>query len=126
MSDKKSTKYAIKSGLLIDGTGNTPLHDVFVVINNGKIDSISKRVDSSLEVLDAGNLTVMPGMIDSHLHIAGHWTDKFVEETIVRPTELLLIKAIYDIQDLLDAGFTTVRDCGGTKVPIFEWRLKPG
>jgi imidazolonepropionase-like amidohydrolase len=126
MSDKKSTKYAIKSGLLIDGTGNTPLHDVFVVVNNGKIDSISKRVDSSLEVLDAGNLTVMPGMIDSHLHIAGHWTDKFVEETIVRPTELLLIKAIYDIQDLLDAGFTTVRDCGGTNGPYLRMAVEAG
>lgn len=126
MSDKKRTKYAIKSGLLIDGTGNTPLHDVFVVINNGKIDSISKRVDSSIEVLDAGNFTVMPGMIDSHLHIGGHWTDKWVEETVVRPTELLLIKAIYDIQDLLDAGFTTVRDCGGTNGPYLRMAVEAG
>ena len=126
MSNMKSGKFAIKSGLLIDGTGNTPLHDVYVVINGGKIESISKHVDPSMEVLDAANLTVMPGMIDSHLHIAGHWTDKFVEETIVRPTELLLIKAVYDIQDLLDAGFTTVRDCGGNNGPYLRMAVEAG
>jgi len=126
MSESKSSKFAIKSGLLIDSTGASPKNDVYVVVNNGKIESISKSVDSSVEVFDASNYTVMPGLIDSHLHIAGHLTDKFVEESIVRPTEVLLIKSVYDVQDLLAAGFTTVRDCGGINAPYLRMAIEGG
>jgi len=126
MSNTKSSKYAIKSGLLIDGTGNTPQNDVYVVVNDKKIESISKTVDPSMEVVDAGNYTVMPGMIDSHLHIAGHWTDKFVEEEVVRPNELHLVKAAVDVYDLLDAGFTTVRCCGGSIGPYIRMSIEAG
>ncbi|MCX8188714.1 MAG: amidohydrolase family protein [Nitrososphaeria archaeon] len=126
MSGSPSSRFAIKCGLLLDGTGKDPLHDIFVVVNNGKIESISKNVDGPIEVVDAGNYTVMPGLIDSHLHLAGHLTDKFVEESIVTPYEIHLIKALYDIQDLLSAGYTTVRDCGSLQGPYLKMAVESG
>ncbi|MEM0385384.1 MAG: amidohydrolase family protein [Nitrososphaeria archaeon] len=112
--------------MLLDGTGKEPLHDAFVVVSNGKIESISKNVESSIEIVDAGNYTVMPGLIDAHLHLAGHLTDKFVEESIVTPYEIHLIKALYDIQDLLAAGYTTIRDCGSLQGPYLKMAVESG
>jgi imidazolonepropionase-like amidohydrolase len=40
-------------------------------------------------------------------------SDRFIEEQLVRPPQLALIKSAYDAFDLLKAGFTTVKDCGG-------------
>jgi imidazolonepropionase-like amidohydrolase len=126
MSRPSTSRFAVKCGLLLDGTGKNPLNDVFLVVNNGVIESISKTVDPSLEVLDAGNYTVMPGLIDAHLHLAGHLTDKFVEESIVTPYEIHLIKALYDIQDLLSSGYTTVRDCGSLQGPYLKMAVESG
>lgn len=56
---------------------------------------------------------MMPGLIDSHLHLIGFKTDHFIEEMLIRPQQLGLIKSVYDVVDLLEAGFTTVKDCGG-------------
>lgn len=126
MSGPPSSRFAVKCGLLLDGTGKEPLHDVFAVVNNGKIESISKNVESSIEIVDAGNCTVMPGLIDAHLHLAGHLTDKFVEESIVTPYEIHLIKALYDIQDLLAAGYTTIRDCGSLQGPYLKMAVESG
>ncbi|MEM1985550.1 MAG: amidohydrolase family protein [Nitrososphaeria archaeon] len=126
MSGPPSSRFAVKCGLLLDGTGKEPLHDAFVVVSNGKIESISKNVESSIEIVDAGNYTVMPGLIDAHLHLAGHLTDKFVEESIVTPYEIHLIKALYDIQDLLAAGYTTIRDCGSLQGPYLKMAVESG
>ncbi len=126
MSGPPSSRFAVKCGLLLDGTGKEPLQDVFVVVGNGKIESISKNVEPSIEVVDAGNYTVMPGLIDAHLHLAGHLTDKFVEESIVTPYEIHLIKALYDIQDLLSAGYTTIRDCGSLQGPYLKMAVESG
>ncbi|MEM4522029.1 MAG: hypothetical protein QW738_02230, partial [Nitrososphaeria archaeon] len=126
MSGPPSSRFAVKCGLLLDGTGKEPLHDAFVVVSNGKIESISKNVESSIDIVDAGNYTVMPGLIDAHLHLAGHLTDKFVEESIVTPYEIHLIKALYDIQDLLAAGYTTIRDCGSLQGPYLKMAVESG
>jgi len=118
MFNSKKSKFAVKAGLLIDGNGNNPLQDVYITVEDGRIASISKDTDCS-EVFDAGNYTIMPGMIDAHLHITGYQTDKFVEENILRPHEILLIKSMNDVIKLLESGFTTVRDIGGLNgVPL--------
>lgn len=126
MSGLSSSRFAVKCGLLLDGTGEEPLQDVFIAVSDGKIESISKNVEPSIEVVDAGNYTVMPGLVDAHLHLAGHLTDKFVEESIVTPYEIHLIKALYDIQDLLSAGYTTIRDCGSLQGPYLKMAVESG
>jgi imidazolonepropionase-like amidohydrolase len=113
MSEQKDSKFAVKAGFFLDGTGDAPKDDVYVVVNKGRIETVSKILEESLDVLDAGNYTVMPGLIDSHLHITGFQTDRMVEEGIIRSPGLNLLKAANDIKDLLEAGYTTVRDIGG-------------
>jgi len=118
---KKAEKeiIVIKGGNLIDGTGAKPLKNSVVVIEGARITAVGKEGDVDIPKrarkteVDASKKTVMPGLIDSHLHLVGMKTDRILEEDLVRPQQLGLIKSVYDAVDLLEAGFTTVKDCGG-------------
>jgi imidazolonepropionase-like amidohydrolase len=118
---KKAEKeiIVIKGGNLIDGTGAKPLKNSVVVIEGARITAVGKEGDVDIPKrarkteVDASKKTVMPGLIDSHLHLVGMKTDRILEEELVRPQQLGLIKSVYDAVDLLEAGFTTVKDCGG-------------
>ena len=109
--EKKAETKVIKCGRLIDGTGAAPIENTTVVIEDSKIKAVGKDVEvpKGAEVIDATGKTVMPGLIDSHLHILGRKTDQFILEGIIRPSELGLIKSIYDSKALLAAGFTTAK-----------------
>jgi imidazolonepropionase-like amidohydrolase len=109
----------IKFGNLIDGTGAKPVKNSVIVIEGARIMAVGKEGDVNIPKkvqrteVDASRMTVMPGLIDSHLHLMGMRTDRILEEEIIRPQQLALIKSVYDTIDLLEAGFTTVKDCGG-------------
>jgi len=119
MGQKGKKIVVIKGGTLINGTGAKPKKNHVIVIEGKKIKAVGKegRVKIPKKAkkteIDASGKTVMPGLIDSHLHLMGMKTDRFIEEEFVRPPQLGLIKSVYDAVDLLEAGFTTVKDCGG-------------
>ena len=120
MSRKGKEKIiVIKGGTLIDGTGAKPKKNSVVVIEGARIRAVGKEDEVKIPKkakkteIDASGKTVMPGLIDSHLHLIGMKTDRFLEEELIRPQQLGLIKSVYDTVDLLEAGFTTVKDCGG-------------
>ncbi len=120
MSKKGKRKLiVIKGGNLIDGTGVKPRKNSVIVVEGARIKAVGKEGEVKVPKkakkteIDASGKTVMPGLIDSHLHLIGLKTDRILEEELVRPPELGLIKSAYDAVDLLEAGFTTVKDCGG-------------
>ncbi|MFQ7261689.1 MAG: amidohydrolase family protein, partial [Collinsella intestinalis] len=68
-------KYAIVGGKLIDGTGADPVENSLVLVDeNGKIEYAGAHQDTpeGYEVIDATGKTVMPGLIDTHLHFSGN------------------------------------------------------
>jgi imidazolonepropionase-like amidohydrolase len=120
MSKKGKRKITvIRGGTLIDGTGAKPRKDSVVVVEGARIVAVGREGDVKIPKktkkteVDASGKTVMPGLIDSHLHLIGLKTDHMLEEELVRPPQLGLIKSVFDAVDLLEAGFTTVKDCGG-------------
>jgi imidazolonepropionase-like amidohydrolase len=120
LSKKEKQKIiVIKGGNLIDGTGAKPKKNSVVVVEGKRIKAVGKEGEVKIPKkakkteVDASGKTVMPGLIDSHLHLIGLKTDRILEEEFVRPEQLALIKSVYDAVDLLEAGFTTVKDCGG-------------
>ncbi len=106
----------IKAGKLIDGTGVAPVENVTVLIENAKIKAVGRNIDipKEAQIIDARGKTVMPGMIDAHMHCEGPKVDDTYMEKVSRPREVGLIKAIFDAKDFLAAGFTTIKSCGGT------------
>ena len=62
----------ITNGMLVDGLGNAPKSDISLLINEGEIVEVGNEADfdltADLERIDATGKTIMPGLIDSHLH----------------------------------------------------------
>jgi len=121
---------AIIGGRLIDGTGKSPLENSVILINGSRIDSVGLagevKVPEDAKIVDATGKTVMPGMIDSHLHFFGFRTDEWITENVVQPPELGLIRSVFDAENLLKAGFTTVKDCGGTNALYLKKAVEEG
>ncbi len=63
------------TGRIIDGTGGEPIQNGVVLIDGDKIEKVGdkKTIDlpSEAEVIDAGKGTVLPGLIDAHIHLTG-------------------------------------------------------
>src|SRR5437588_6365684 len=105
---------AIRCGTLIDGTGSDPVRNVTLVLDDTTIVDVKRdgEVPHDAEVIDAGHLTVMPGMIDCHVHLGSStWG---LQERLLIPFSLIVAHALNHARITLEAGFTTVRDAAGT------------
>lgn len=116
--ERNASIIVIKNGVLIDGTEAYPKRECIVMVKGARISNVGKENDvkipkAKVTEVDASGMTVMPGLVDAHLHLTGPKTNNYWEETLVRPPQLGLIKSVYDAIALLEAGFTTVKDCGG-------------
>lgn len=109
---------------MIDGTGADPVRHASILIQGGKIFEISTRSDAEqlwckanpkLKVIPSDNMYLLPGLMDSHLHIHGYAN---TDSTVVKlwhlttnPT-MKMFHAVKNLSLLLEAGFTAVRHCG--------------
>lgn len=82
------------------------------MIEDGAIRSFGDAAPKGAQVIDASALTVMPGMIDSHVHL---WSNaEALQDRLLVPFSLNVARALANAKTTLDHGFTTVRDAGGT------------
>ena len=120
---------AIVNATIIDGSGRDPVPNGTVVIENDRITSVGARIDPprDAEVIDAGGGTVMPGMIDCHVHLYGKVVG--IMERQALPASLQLFHGAKNAKRTLDSGFTAVRDAGGSPAGFkmaIEQGLIPG
>lgn len=104
---------AIIGARLIDGTGSKPIDEAMIIINGKTIEAVGKGLDIPKEakVTDAEGKTLMPGLIDSHLHICSNGDPSLMSMLNYRPGLVQLFGYKNGIKDL-EAGFTTIRDMG--------------
>ncbi|MGQ9630642.1 MAG: amidohydrolase family protein [bacterium] len=119
----------IRGRRLIDGTGREPLDDPVIVVSDGIIKSIGRGAEGGpeageFEEIDAPDKTIMPGLIDGHLHLAWGSPDDPVWADAEGDPAMTLLWAVRGAQWLLLDGVTTARDCGGPAEVIFA--LKDG
>lgn len=113
----KSPVVAFVGGRLIDGTGRTPIEKSAVLIEGPKIVGVGKRgsiqIPPDAKVIDVSGKTVMPGLIDCHVHLAGISTDEKINMqlwNLKTPPALKLLHAVVNAQKALDSGITTLRN----------------
>jgi imidazolonepropionase-like amidohydrolase len=100
---------AVRCGRLIDGRGGL-IRNALIIIDGDRIQSVTTGGDAAnLDVIDLGNLTVIPGLIDVHTHMT-YASDPEWSRRPVRPPGFVLFLAQSNARKTLEAGVTTVRD----------------
>ncbi|HWZ16573.1 MAG TPA: amidohydrolase family protein [Mucilaginibacter sp.] len=111
----------IQCGKLIDGISNTAREHVTIVLDGNLITEIQNGFTAGAagdRVISLQNKTVMPGLIDCHVHLEGqHSKNTLIEGFTLTDADIAYNAAVYAKRTLM-AGFTTVRDLGGTGVNI--------
>jgi len=112
---KGSMTIVLKGARIIDGTGSDPVTDGTLMIRDGYIMELGSgdqiEVPSDAVTYDLKGLTVLPGLIDTHTHIQLFEGDGELDH-LKDPVPRKTLKAAYNAQKTLEAGFTTIRDLG--------------
>jgi imidazolonepropionase-like amidohydrolase len=105
---------------LIDGTGRDPVERAAVIIENGRITACGARssvtIPEDAEVIEDEDLTLLPGFMDMHVHLASSGTN--LVRILMTPASLALLNSVPNCARTLAAGVTTVRDAGHTPVGV--------
>jgi imidazolonepropionase-like amidohydrolase len=106
---------AVIADRLIDGTGRDPVERAVLVIEDGRISAAGSRaairIPDGAEILEGDDLTILPGFIDAHVHLACQSGVDFNRLLMTRRSMLLLM-AVPNAAVTLRAGVTAVRDAG--------------
>lgn len=111
----------IKNGCLIDGNGSEPVLKGAVAFENDKLLFAGNEADlpnytGDVQYLDAEGGCILPGFIDTHVHLMLEYQP--VENRLATPFSFNFYKAIEYMKNTINAGITTVRDCGGTDAGV--------
>ncbi|MDE2358835.1 MAG: amidohydrolase family protein [Betaproteobacteria bacterium] len=118
VNEKEPLRY-VTAARMIDCTGAAPVADPVVVLRGKRIEKIGTRetvsVPQGAEVVDCGSCTLMPGMLDVHIHTMMFNCLTFhnyrVAQWEITP-ELQQMYGLFHAQLCFDMGFTTLRDMG--------------
>jgi len=97
------------------------------VTASGARDRVSVPADATR--VDAEGLTLLPGLVDAHVHLRSRGDGRDLAEQLATPPSLWVLNAVPAARATLDAGFTAVRDAGGTPAGVrmaIERGLFPG
>jgi imidazolonepropionase-like amidohydrolase len=114
-------KTILHCGSLVDGIGNAPRSQVSVLVEKNKIVAIESgyiEAQAGDKVVDLKTKTVMPGLIDMHVHIENETRRDQIAYRVGSTTADVAYDAQRYANITLMAGFTTVRDMGGSGVNI--------
>jgi imidazolonepropionase-like amidohydrolase len=106
----------IHAGKLIDGVSKTPRSQVSILIHDDRIVGVREGYVSPAgsRVIDLSKSTVLPGLIDCHVHITSQSDGgDTVHEAVTRTRLDAAYLSTRYVRATLEAGFTSVRDAGG-------------
>src|SRR5205814_6284267 len=106
---------------IVDCTGHDPPPGRRVIVEGGRISRISAASGPAgprnVRTIDCEGRTLMPGLLDAHVHLASLDLDPAAE--VALSPAVIALRIARQIEDTLQAGFTTVRDAGG-----LDWGFK--
>ena len=118
----------IRAARLIDGNGGSPLERGAILIEGdviravGTEDAVVPPEGARVEEISYEDATVLPGLIDCHVHLVGIGDGRAGDDLNLLPDEVLTLQAARNARAHLYSGVTTVRDCGGKNQTTFMLR----
>tara|TARA_Y100000590_G_scaffold291552_1_gene328302 strand:- start:218 stop:1483 length:1266 start_codon:yes stop_codon:yes gene_type:complete len=128
MTNESNQLLVIKAGQLIDGKSKNVKKDISIVINNNQIVDVKPSgeldmpEDLNYKLLDYSDKTVLPGLVDSHVHLTGIGDGRAGDDLATLPDEILSINMANNARIHLHSGVTTIRDCGAKNNTAFHLR----
>ena len=115
------TALLFRDARLVDGLSDEPIDGAAVLVVDGRIaeigsPSLAAPGLADLRVVDVAGRTLMPGLIDAHVHPTA--TEIIEDFQRPMPTTLRALVAKHRLEAMLQRGFTTVRDAGGCDVGL--------
>jgi hypothetical protein len=112
---------------LLDGTGGPARVGQALAFAEGRIEAVGPaedmRVDDGDEVLRCPGETLLPGLINMHVHLSlASDNTPFVPYMDAHSDVALALRAAHNARVALEAGITTVRDCGARRTTVLELR----
>lgn len=122
MFDIPAPHRILRGGRILTCVDDTIIEDGFVELENGKIKAVgpsSQLGSSDAEVIDLNGRTVLPGMINSHAHLAWDGIHDLARQSMDDAPEISAYKSASNMLKSLRAGITLVRDLGMNQANFF-------
>lgn len=104
----------LKNARLIDGTGKAPVERATILIENGRIASAGRLSDGDAprEGVDLGGRTVVPGLVEGHVHLSYNDVSVIADLDLNCPPEYTTLQSAKKAELLLHCGYTAARSAG--------------
>jgi imidazolonepropionase-like amidohydrolase len=105
---------AIRAGKIIDPDSGTVLTNQTILIRGSKIEKVGKGIEvpAGATIVDLAKMTVLPGLIDCHTHLADGVHDPEPVNRARKMATQIALESVPNARLMLESGFTTVRDVG--------------
>ena len=118
----------LKASRLID-TAAEAVHEQAAILLEGNTvrqlgtaETVHAPEGASVQEFDYGNATILPGLVDSHVHLNGIGDGRAGDELVTLPDEVLTVQSAQNARRHLYSGVTTLRDCGAKNSTTFMLR----
>jgi imidazolonepropionase-like amidohydrolase len=105
----------VKANNMLDVRSGKIVSPAVILVKDGVIESVNpSSLPSGAQIIDLGNQTLLPGLIDMHTHITGDYFtgDEWTTAAVRQTAPDWALQGVRFAREILENGFTTVRDVG--------------
>ncbi len=127
-ADDSGSTLVIHAGTLLAVPGQAPVSEQSIVLKGNRIVSVvdgfidPSTVSRAARLIDLSSQFVLPGLMDTHVHLTGELSPDSRNEALYMTTSMDALRGAFYAKKTLTAGFTTVRDLGAEPEAIFALR----
>ena len=126
---RRDTDFTIlNAARLVDGTGGPVAEAAAILLEGDTIRQIGTRESvrapdgATAQEMDYGDATILPGLVDCHVHLNGIGDGRSGDELVTLPDEVLTVQTAQNARRHLYTGVTSLRDCGAKNRTTFMLR----
>jgi imidazolonepropionase-like amidohydrolase len=118
----------LSAARLLDGSGGAPMVDPALLMDTDRVVALGSRgtveapAGASVQRIDYGDATILPGLVDAHTHLVAPGDGTLGDDVAQEDDDILLLQAAKNARTLLHSGVTTLRENGAKGRVAFSLR----